>query len=132
MTDATAARPATEGPATPASWAHRFEAWGAALVLAIFGWLPLDAAWAMLHTIGITAGAPHANAARLFVDFALSRQGQEIFRDAGYLPVRPDTSAAKASLRPEVSGFRATVFAPEDIDRNLARWSSIYTTIFRR
>src|SRR5438132_11465741 len=63
MTDATAARPATEGPATPASWAHRFEAWGAALVLAIFGWLPLDAAsalgGALARWIGPRLGISH-------------------------------------------------------------------------
>src|SRR5207253_1089448 len=44
MTDATGARPATETPATPASWAHRVEAWGAAFFFAAFGLLPLDAA----------------------------------------------------------------------------------------
>ncbi len=44
MIDATGARPATETPAPPASWAHRLEAWGAALFFAAFGCLPLD--WA--------------------------------------------------------------------------------------
>jgi ABC-type Fe3+ transport system substrate-binding protein len=94
-------------------------------------WLPLDSAWAMLHTIGVTAGAPHPNAARLFIDFALSKQGQEIFRNAGYLPARPDTPAATPSLRPQEGGFRANVFSPEAIERNLARWSAIYAAIFR-
>jgi iron(III) transport system substrate-binding protein len=94
-------------------------------------WLPLDAAWATLHTIGITAGAPHPNAARLFVQFVLSKQGQEIFRNAGYLPARLDTPAATPSLRPREGGFGANLFAPETIDRNLARWSAVYAEIFR-
>src|SRR5438067_9880958 len=67
-------------------------------------WLPLDAAWATLHTIGVTAGAPHPYAARLFVDFVLSKPGQEIFRGAGYLPARPDIPAATPSLRPREGG----------------------------
>lgn len=94
-------------------------------------WLPLDAAWATLHTIGLTAGAPHPNAGRLFIDFVLSKTGQEIFRNAGYLPARLDTPAAVPSLRPREGGFRANLFAPEMIDRNLARWSAMYAEVFR-
>src|SRR5207253_1259566 len=48
-------------------------------------WLPLESAWATLHTVGVTAAAPHPNAARLFVDFTLSKEGQEIFQKAGNL-----------------------------------------------
>lgn len=33
--------------------------------------------------IGIMAGAPHPNAARLFVDYVLSKEGQELFRTSG-------------------------------------------------
>jgi ABC-type Fe3+ transport system substrate-binding protein len=94
-------------------------------------WLPLDQAWATLHTIGVTRGAPHPNAARLFVDFALSREGQEVFRDAGYLPARSDVLPLTPTLRPQEGGFKANVFPPEAVDRNLAHWSDIYAAIFR-
>ena len=47
MIDAAGTRPATETPAPPASWAHRLEAWGAALFFAGFGCLPLDTASAL-------------------------------------------------------------------------------------
>jgi ABC-type Fe3+ transport system substrate-binding protein len=94
-------------------------------------WLPLDSAWATLHTIGVTAGAPHPNAARLFVDFVLSPEGQQIFQKAGYLPTRPDTPAATPSLRPQEGGFKVNVFAPEAVDRDLEHWSKVYATIFR-
>jgi KDO2-lipid IV(A) lauroyltransferase len=63
MIDATGARPATETPAPPASRAHRFEAWGAALFLAAFGCLPLDAAsglgGALARWIGPRLGISH-------------------------------------------------------------------------
>jgi ABC-type Fe3+ transport system substrate-binding protein len=94
-------------------------------------WLPLDAAWATLHIIGVTTGAPHPNAARLFVDFALSKEGQEIFRKAGYLPSRPDTPAMTPTLRPQEGGFKVNIFPPEAMDQNLARWSDLYANIFR-
>jgi ABC-type Fe3+ transport system substrate-binding protein len=94
-------------------------------------WLPLDQAWATPHAIGVTSGAPHPNAARLFVDFAVSREGQEIFRGAGYLPARPDVPPLSAAISPQLAGFAVNVLAPEVLERNLSRWSHVYTEIFR-
>jgi iron(III) transport system substrate-binding protein len=42
--------------------------------------------------VGIMAGAAHPNAARLFVDFVLSKEGQELFRDLGKIPARKDVT----------------------------------------
>jgi len=94
-------------------------------------WLPLEAAWATPHAIGITSGAPHPNAARLLVDFAVSREGQEIFRNAGYLPARPDVPPLSAAISPQLAGFPVNVLAPEALERNLVHWSDVYTEIFR-
>ena len=94
-------------------------------------WLPLGAAWATPHTIGVTSGAPHPNAARLLVDFAVSKEGQEIFRQAGYLPARPDVPPLSAAISPQLAGFPVNVLAPEALERNLAHWSDVYTEIFR-
>jgi iron(III) transport system substrate-binding protein len=94
-------------------------------------WLPLGSAWATPHTIGVTSGAPHPNAARLLVDFAVSQEGQEIFRQAGYLPARPDVPPLSAAISPQLAGFPVNVLAPESLERNLAHWSDVYTEIFR-
>src|SRR5438105_3022941 len=45
--DATRARPAAEAAAAPVPWTYRIEAWGAALLFALLGWLPLHAASAL-------------------------------------------------------------------------------------
>ena len=45
--DATRAPLAAEPAATPVSWTHRFEAWGAAVFVALLRCLPLDAASAL-------------------------------------------------------------------------------------
>ena len=37
--------------------------------------------------------APHPNAARLFIDFLLSKEGQEIIAEAGYYVPRRDVAA---------------------------------------
>jgi ABC-type Fe3+ transport system substrate-binding protein len=94
-------------------------------------WLPLGSAWATPHTIGVTSAAPHPNAARLFVDFAVSKEGQEIFRQAGYLPARADIAPLSAAISPELGDFPVNVLAPEALERNLAHWSDVYTEIFR-
>ncbi len=94
-------------------------------------WLPLGAAWATPHAIGVTSGAPHPNAARLLVDFAVSQEGQEIFQKAGYLPARPDVPPLSAAISPALGGFAVNVLAPETLERNLAHWSDVYTEIFR-
>jgi ABC-type Fe3+ transport system substrate-binding protein len=94
-------------------------------------WLPLRSAWATPHTIGVTSAAPHPNAARLLVDFVVSREGQEIFRKAGYLPARPDVPPLSAAISPQLGGFAANVLAPETLERNIVHWSDVYAEIFR-
>jgi iron(III) transport system substrate-binding protein len=49
-----------------------------------------DPLYGELVPIGIMAGAPHPNAARLFVDYTLSKEGQELFRSLGKVPARND------------------------------------------
>lgn len=56
-------------------------------------WVRLaDPLYGELVPIGVMAGAPHPNAARLFVDYALSKEGQELFRNLGKLPARSDVA----------------------------------------
>ena len=94
-------------------------------------WVPLDVATETLQVSGVSAGAPHPNAARLFIDFTTSRAGQEIFRDSDYLPMHPDVSAKIPGLKPEQGGFKAVIYSPNDIDAETARWAKIYDEIFR-
>ena len=47
--------------------------------------------------VGISARAPHPAAARLFVDFLLSKAGQEVIRSRGRVPARTDLGAASAN-----------------------------------
>ena len=49
----------------------------------------LDPITASLHPIGIAAKAPHPNAARLFIDFLLSKEGQQVVLAIGRTPARP-------------------------------------------
>jgi iron(III) transport system substrate-binding protein len=51
-----------------------------------------DPLYGELVPIGIMAGAPHPSAARLFVDYVLSNDGQELLRNLGKVPARSDVT----------------------------------------
>jgi iron(III) transport system substrate-binding protein len=57
-------------------------------------WVALEPSIVALHPISIVGRAPHRNAARLFIDFALSDEGQKIFVQRG-------RESAKPGLKPE-------------------------------
>ena len=94
-------------------------------------WVPLDAVTTTLQVAGVTTGAPHPNAGRLFLDFITSRAGQEIFREANYIPMRPDVPAKDPAMKAEQGGYKSIVLSPEEVDTNATRYQMIYQEIFR-
>jgi ABC-type Fe3+ transport system substrate-binding protein len=93
--------------------------------------VPLDPVTMTLQIAGISRGAPHPNAAKLLLDFMISRAGQEVFRDADYIPVRPDVPAKSPEVKPDTGNYRAIMLTPEEIDANTQRWAKVYDDIFR-
>jgi iron(III) transport system substrate-binding protein len=93
--------------------------------------VPLDPATMTMQIAGISRGAPHPNAARLFLDFMISRAGQEVFRDADYIPMRPDVPAKSPEVKPDTGGYQALMLSPDDIDTNGEHWAKVYDDIFR-
>jgi len=51
-------------------------------------WLAQDPVFTKFQPIGVAAKAPHPNAAKLFVDFMLSEEGQRIIASFGRVPTR--------------------------------------------
>ena len=49
-------------------------------------WKPLQPAFGLAASIGLSSNAPHPHAALLFVDFALSKEGQEIVKSVNRVP----------------------------------------------
>ena len=56
-------------------------------------WMALGAAPAIMVGIGLSAQASHPNAAKLFIDFALSREGQKLQQNFGRLVARSDLAS---------------------------------------
>src|ERR671910_496261 len=61
-------------------------------------WVYLNPVFANIHPTGVAAKAPHPNAARLFMDFVLSKRGQEMIRGMNRIPDRIDTPPGQARL----------------------------------
>lgn len=57
-------------------------------------WIAIEPALVALHPISMIDRAPHPNAARLFIDYVLSEEGQRLFASRGREPARP-------GIRPE-------------------------------
>jgi iron(III) transport system substrate-binding protein len=93
-------------------------------------WIPLQG-MIFSEQIGLTAVAAHPNAALLFADFVLSREGQQVFQKAGYIPARPDVPPSDPKLLPAGGGFEANVATPEFVEKNRKRWDDIYRQLFR-
>jgi ABC-type Fe3+ transport system substrate-binding protein len=94
-------------------------------------WVPLNPVTETLQIAGVAKGAPHPNAAKLFLDFMVSRVGQEVFREADYLPMHPDVPAKIPELKPEQGGYKAVVYTPDNLEVDAARWAKIFDDLFR-
>jgi ABC-type Fe3+ transport system substrate-binding protein len=94
-------------------------------------WLKLEPVMVQTELHAITAAAPHPNAAKLFVEYMISKEGQMIFQKADYFPTRSDVPASMPELAPSTGGFKAVVMSPDDIARDYEKWAAIYMDMFR-
>jgi iron(III) transport system substrate-binding protein len=89
-------------------------------------WVYLNPVFANIHPVGISAKAPHPNAARLFIDFVLSKRGQELIRGMKRIPDRIDTPPEQARL---MEGIKPA-FAPTEVLDNFERYAKMFDEIF--
>ena len=93
-------------------------------------WVPMAPVMAVLSVASVTKGAPHPNAGKLLVDFLVSKEGQQLFREADYIPVDPAIPPRDASLRPDSGGFSAIYFTPEQVAGSMPGWMKILRDLF--
>ena len=95
------------------------------------GWIAMNPAFEYPSPVAITKSGPHPNAAKLFVDFLVSPEGQALYRDADYMPIDASIPTRVAALRPDGVTFRSIWFTPERIEANTPKWTKIYNEVFR-
>lgn len=94
-------------------------------------WLPIGPAAQLPNPIGLMKNAPHPNAAKLFLEYVLSPEGQTVFRDANYLPANPAVQPKDPKLLPEGGHFDAVLITPETTAAKLDEWTAIYNELFK-
>jgi iron(III) transport system substrate-binding protein len=115
---------AGEFKGTLTSYTHSFETLqtGGAPV----NWIALAPTYANIHPVGISAKAPHPNAAKLFIDYALSKKGQELFRALRRIPDRVDTPPDPPNLLEGVVPSFTEPEIYEDFDRYIKLFREIF------
>ncbi len=61
-------------------------------------WVGAEPVIYRIHPIAVAQNAQHPNAARLFIDFSLSREGQTLVNNSFRVPDRPDVKPFSANL----------------------------------
>ena len=88
-------------------------------------WLAQDPVFTKFQPIGVAAKAPHPNAAKLFVDFMLSEEGQRIIASFGRVPTRravPTTVQGLEKLTFVIDEFSAG----DDFNKNYEQFRNIF------
>jgi iron(III) transport system substrate-binding protein len=89
-------------------------------------WVGIEPAIVALHPISIVERSPHPNAARLFIDFAISDEGQKIFTQRG-------RESAKPGLKPEGYPAHLKLFPSRvQLAEKLEEYTQRYRALFVR
>ena len=95
----------------PASSAERMKERGAPI-----DWVALGPAPAVMVGIGLSAQAAHPNAAKLYLDFVLSREGQKLAQTPGRFVARSDLAAEASSATREIKMVPVNPALAEKLD----------------
>jgi iron(III) transport system substrate-binding protein len=88
-------------------------------------WVAQEPVFTKFQPIGIGSKAPHPNAARLFVDFMLSEEGQKIIASFGRVPTRrgvPTTAQGVETLNYVIDD----ISAGDDFNKNYEMFRNIF------
>ena len=91
-------------------------------------WIALEPAVVEIDPLMIGSKAPNPNAARLFLDYVLSKEGQEMLLEFQRIPVRKDVEPKPARL---FRGYQRVVERPDDykyFSENVKLFQEIFKT----
>jgi ABC-type Fe3+ transport system substrate-binding protein len=94
-------------------------------------WQAIEPVPGPVKTLGLAKNAPHPHAAMLFIDFLLSKDGQQILQEADYLPAHPDVPAKVANLKAGGGKFtKVNYMAPELLFEKEEKWVELFQKLF--
>lgn len=89
-------------------------------------WIVIEPAPVGLEAIMLAANAAHPNAGKLYIDFILSREGQQVLRDLQRIPARKDVEPEPPEL---IRGYKRVVLEPLK-PQEYSGFSKLYGEIF--
>jgi len=89
-------------------------------------WVPLEPVFVQVNTIMLAAQSRHPNATKLFIDFVLSKKGQEMIRSFHRVPARNGVDAEPPRL---FKGYKRIVEDTEAAE-NAEATNKLYNEIF--
>jgi iron(III) transport system substrate-binding protein len=96
--------------------------------------LPLDPVLTVVSSVMLPKAPPHPYAAMLFIDYLLSKEGQERLQGADYFPAHPAVPASPDldKIVPHKIGLRGNFIAPAQMNADLARSRALYQELFAK
>lgn len=96
--------------------------------------LPLDPVLTVVSSVMLPKAPPHPYAAMLFIDYLLSREGQQTLQRADYFPARSDVpaSADLDQIVPRKIGLQENFISPIKMDADLPRSRELYLQLFAK
>jgi iron(III) transport system substrate-binding protein len=88
-------------------------------------WLPVEPVVARAQGLAVARNAPHPHAALLFVDYVLSREGQELLQSMGRTPV--NTRVKNAGYK-----FDYTLVDPAVVLEEADKWSKLWDELLMK
>jgi len=86
-------------------------------------WKVLQPAFGQPTDLGLARNAPHPHAALLFVDFVLSREGQEIINELGRVP-------SSLAVDSPLNKFKYQVIDPVIVLDEWDKWNKLWSSLF--
>ena len=84
-----------------------------------------------LPKLSVAGNWPDPNAAKVVSEFIISKEGQQVFRDADYITAHPEIPALVPTLKPTEGKFRARFFTPEQTEDHMVDWKKVSDEFFR-
>lgn len=93
-------------------------------------WQPLEPALSSGSAVTVLKNAPNPHSAMLFMDFILSEEGQNILKEADYIPANSKVTAKYPELKPEEGGYES-FYLDQTIEVTQGpEWARIFEELF--
>ena len=92
-------------------------------------WRPLEPVVATVGSAGLMAKAPNPHTALLFIDFLLSKEGQQLIMKGGLWSPREDVGSLEQKFK---KNYLDEKYPSEEMEAKIAQWESLLRQLFIR